>query len=88
MPDRSECGGYPAGRSLRQIAKEVGVTLSQVATILARPTDQPHPETERNERFVRCLQEIEQFIKGAKVAEVEMDRQLRRAQKPGKMAKE
>ncbi|MEI7606166.1 MAG: hypothetical protein WCJ64_02155 [Rhodospirillaceae bacterium] len=73
-----------AGRSLRQIAKEVGISLSQVTTILSRPADQPHPETEKHERFVRRIQQIEQFIKGAKIAEVEADRRARRAAKQAK----
>ena len=72
---------HAAGRSLRQIAKEVGITLSQVTTVLSRPADQPHPETEKHERFVRRIQQIEQFIKGAKIAEVEADRRAKRAAK-------
>ena len=73
-----------AGRSLRQIAKEVGISLSQVTTILSRPADQPHPETEKHERFLRRIQQIEQFIKGAKIAEVEADRRAKRAAKKAK----
>ena len=75
---------HTAGRSLRQIAKEVGISLSQVTTILSRPADQPHPETEKHERFVRRIQQIEQFIKGAKIAEVEADRRAKRAAKQAK----
>ena len=72
---------HAAGHSLRQISRHVGVTVSQVRTILDRPADQPHPDTERNERFVKRLQEIEQFIKGAKAQVAEYDKRARRAQK-------
>ena len=53
--------------------------MLQVRTILARPAERPHPETGRNLRFVKRIQEIEQYIKGAKVAEVELTRRAKRA---------
>lgn len=55
-----------AGRSLREIARETRVTVSQIRTILARPVDRPHPQTTRDEASVRRIREIEHAIAGGK----------------------
>ena len=55
------------GASVRAIAREVKVTPSAVQRMLARPDDQPHPQTQVDERLVKRVQELGHYINGARV---------------------
>lgn len=69
------------GQSLREISRAVGVTVSQVRTILSRPPERPHPETERAEKLVRRTQELDALIRGAQVAVAKENRRAIALQK-------
>ena len=72
---------HAGGQSLRQISRAVGVTVSQVRTIMDRPPERPHPETERAEKLVRRTQELDKLIRGAQVAVAKANRRAVALQK-------
>ena len=62
------------GKSLRETAREAGLSLGQVRTILARPPERPHPATAADERLANRTRELDKLIRGAQAAQVKSER--------------